>query len=266
MMHAQAKPSGGKPVLPTGFTRAGGAPVAPKPQEIALFLDVDGTLLDLAPHPEAVEVPAGLTDSLAAVERRLDGALALVSGRPVAALDRIFAPLRLRAAGVHGAETRWAPESPVSMPAERQMPGAAWIELSRLIGRFPGTFAEDKRASFAVHYQDASCTRAELAAALIGFASQFAEFALLVTAGHRVFEIRRPGFDKGKAIESFMVKTPFRERRPVFVADDAMDRPGFDAVLRRGGLGYSVGRQLPGLSGWFPEPAAVRAWLAEIGR
>jgi trehalose 6-phosphate phosphatase len=237
--------------------------VAPKPQKIGLFLDVDGTLLDLAPHPDAVAVPAGLVDALAGAERRLDGALALVSGRSIAVLDHLFAPLCLRAAGVHGAEMRHTPGAPATMPAERQMPRAAWNELVRLLPRFPGTFAEDKRASFAVHYRDIS-TRAKLAAALAGLARDFAEFALEVTPGLRVFEIRRPGFDKGKAIETFMAQAPFHGRRPVFVADDAMDRPGFDAVLRRGGLAYSVGRQLPGLSGNFAEPAAVRAWLGEI--
>jgi trehalose 6-phosphate phosphatase len=152
------------------------------------------------------------------------------------------------------------------MPAERRLPPQAWADLVRLLERFPATFAEDKGASFAVHYRCASGSAGELAATLAGFARQFPEFALQVTAGYRVFEIRRPGFDKGMAIESFMAKTPFRGRRPVFVADDAMDRAGFDVVLARGGLAYSVGRELPGLSGSFPEPAAVRAWLGRLGQ
>jgi trehalose 6-phosphate phosphatase len=240
--------------------------VAPRPQEIGLFLDVDGTLLDLAPHPDRVEVPAGLVDVLAAAERRLDGALALISGRPIAVLDGLFSPLRLLAAGVHGAEMRNLRDATATIAPEHLIPRPAWIELARLLERFPGTFAEDKRASFAVHYRGASGARPELAAALAGFVRRFAECALQVTPGHRVFEIRRPGFDKGKAIERFMAKPPFRGRRPIFVADDAMDRAGFDAALRRGGLAYSVGRELPGLSGSFAEPAAVRAWLGEIGR
>jgi len=95
-----------------------------------------------------------------------------------------------------------------------------------------------------------------------GFASSELELA----AGDMVFEIRRPGFDKGKAIEMFMAKAPFHGRRPVFIADDAMDRAGFDAALARGGLAYSVGCELPGLSGCFSQPAAVRAWLWGLGR
>jgi trehalose 6-phosphate phosphatase len=236
-----------------------------RPQEIGLFLDVDGTLLDLAPHPDLVEVPAALKDTLAAAERRLDGALALVSGRPIAALDRLFAPLRLRASGVHGAEIRSTGEGAGRMPAGRRLPPQAWPELVRLLERFPGTFAEDKRASFAVHYRMAGCNAEDLGAALARLAMRFAEFELELVAGHFVFEIRLPGFDKGKAIERFMTKPPFLGRRPVFIADDAMDRAGFDAALARGGLAYSVGGELPGLSGCFAEPAAVRAWLGRLG-
>src|SRR5258707_1441639 len=79
-------------------------PVDLRPRQIGLFLDVDGTLLDLASRPEAVEVPSDLCDTLAGAERRLDGALALVSGRPIEHLDRLFAPLRFRASGIHGAQ------------------------------------------------------------------------------------------------------------------------------------------------------------------
>jgi trehalose 6-phosphate phosphatase len=236
-----------------------------RPQEIGLFLDVDGTLLDLAPHPEAVVVPPALIDALAAAERRLDGALALVSGRPIDSLDRLFGPLRLRASGVHGAEIRNAPGSPARMLAGRRIPATVWSELVRLLERFPGTFAEDKRASFAVHYRAAKCTAGDLAAALARLTARFAEFELELVAGHLVFELRLPGFDKGKAIEGFMANPPFRDRRPVFIADDAMDRAGFDAALARGGLAYSVGCELPGLSGSFANPAAVRAWLRRFG-
>jgi trehalose 6-phosphate phosphatase len=235
-------------------------------QEIALFLDVDGTLLDLAPHPEAVEVPGELIGALAAVERRLGGALALISGRPIAALDRLFAPLRLRAGGVHGAEIRCTPGGAHGLPRELRMSPQIWPELVRLLDRFPGTFAEDKGASFAVHFRQANCSAEKLGAALAGLISEFPASKLELTAGNLVFEIRRPGFDKGEAIGKFMAKAPFLDRRPVFIADDAMDRAGFAAALARGGLAYSVGRELPGLSGSFSEPAAVRAWLGRLGR
>ncbi len=91
-----------------------------RPQEIALFLDVDGTLLDLAPRPDAVEVPVSLVGALAMAERRLDGAIALLSGRPIGELDRLFTPLRLRAGGVHGAEIRDSPGGPIKLLTRRR--------------------------------------------------------------------------------------------------------------------------------------------------
>jgi len=231
-------------------------------QEMGLFLDVDGTLLDLARHPDAVEVPPALVDALAAAEQRLDGALALVSGRPIAALDRLFAPLKLSASGVHGAEFRSADGAVRTGP---RIPDAVWEELVRLLDRFPDTFAEDKRSSFAVHYRPARCSVSDLAAAVARLIANFAKCGLQLTEGHLVFEIQLLGFDKGTAIERFMTTAPFLDRRPVFIADDPMDRAGFDAVLARGGLAFSVGCELPGLSGSFPHPAAVRAWLGRLG-
>lgn len=241
-------------------------PVDLQPEQIGLFLDVDGTLLDLAPSPEAVEVPAGLRDTLAAAERRLDGALALVSGRPIGQLDRLFAPLRLRASGIHGAQIRDAADGPGRWLTQARLPDRAWPDLLRLLEAFPGTLAENKGISFAVHYRNSAAAEEELVVALRRFIAVFVEPDLELVAGHRVFEIRLPGFDKGKAISRFMARRPFAGRRPVFVADDRMDRAGFDAALALGGLAFSVGAPLPGLSGWFPKPEAVRAWLGRLAR
>jgi trehalose 6-phosphate phosphatase len=235
-----------------------------RPQQIGLFLDVDGTLLDLAPSPEGVEVPASLVGVLAAAERRLDGALALVSGRPIEELDRLFAPLRLRASGIHGAQMRHAADGPSSWLTRARLPDRAWADLLRLIEAFPGTLAENKGISFAVHYRNSAAAEEELVVVLRHFIEAFVELDLELIAGDRVFEIRLPGFDKGKAIVRFMAHEPFAGRRPVFVADDGMDRAGFDAALALGGLAFSVGAALPGLSGWFARPAAVRAWVGRL--
>jgi trehalose 6-phosphate phosphatase len=237
-----------------------------RPQDIALFLDVDGTLLDLAPHPDAVDVPAALISALAAAERRLAGALALVSGRPICDLDRLFAPLRLCAGGIHGAEIRDGIGGVIRPVTQNRLPSALWSELARLLDRFPETFAEDKRVSFAVHYRGADLDIERLASALSRLIEQFAESAPELAAGDQVFEIRLPGFDKGRTIERFMARAPFIDRRPVFIADDAMDRPGFETVLARGGLAYSVGTALPGLTGCFSQPRDVRCWLKCLGR
>jgi len=236
-----------------------------QPRQIGLFLDVDGTLLDLAPSPDSVEVPAGLCDTLAAAERRLDGALALVSGRPIEHLDRLFAPLRLRASGIHGAQIRDAADGASRWLTQARLPDSAWRGLLRLLEAFPGTLVENKGISFAVHYRNSSAAEEELVAALQHFIEGFAEEPELI-AGHRVFEIRLPGFDKGKAIARFMASEPFAGRRPVFVADDRMDRAGFDTALALGGLAFSVGAPLPRISGWFPQPEAVRAWVGRLAR
>ncbi len=226
-----------------------------------MFLDVDGTLLDLAERPDAVEVQAGLLDDLIAVECALSGALALVSGRPIAELDRLFAPVRLRASGVHGAEIRYAPDGATIPLTQNRLPETAWNDLLRVIRAFPGAFAENKGVSFSVHYREAGIEVGKLVAALSGFMGRFPGADLELLAGHRVFEVKPSGFNKGMAIDRFMSGVPFVGRIPVFVADDPIDRPGFETALALGGLAMSVGETMPGLSGSFSSPGAVRAWL-----
>ena len=236
--------------------------------EIGLFLDVDGTLLDLAPRPEAVVVTPELLSVLGAAERSLGGALALVSGRPIETLDRLFAPLRLRAAGTHGAEIRYLPSGLIATLAKGRLSGEAWRALNDLLGEFPGSYAENKSVSFAVHYPETSTDIAVLKGALKHLMARIdlpgEEVRLL--AGHAVLEIQVSGFDKGRAIERFMAEKPFAGRQPVFVGDDEIDRAGFDTALALGGLAYSVGIELPGLTGAFAGPSAVRAWLHGLTR
>jgi trehalose 6-phosphate phosphatase len=241
-------------------------PATLKLDGIGLLLDVDGTLLDFAPEPDAVEIPAALPEVLRSVERRLNGAIALVSGRPIAELDRLFTPLRLRASGIHGAEIRFSPGGPCSPCLRHKLPDAAWRELVGLLSAFPGTFAENKGVSFTVHYRECGTGPARLVEALGHFIDTFAALELELLAGHLVFEVKLSGFDKGTAIERFMAQPPFMGRRPVFVADDELDRAGFNTVLAMGGLAFSVGGKLPGLSGWFTGPEAVRTWLRTLGQ
>lgn len=237
---------------------------APKAETISLFLDVDGTLIDLAPTPESVVVSDALLDELRLVETRLDGALALVSGRPIGELDRLFAPLRLRASGVHGAEICYAPNDPTKLLTAERLPARAWEELQRLLDAFPGVFAENKGVSFAVHYNLARFYEKELFLALRRFTAQLAALGVQLAQGRMVFEIKLPGFDKGSAIRRFMARAPFAGRRPIFIADDKMDWPGFETVMALGGVGFSVGGEIAGLSGSFERPSAVRAWLGKV--
>jgi trehalose 6-phosphate phosphatase len=115
-------------------------------------------------------------------------------------------------------------------------------------------------------HRNAAASEEELGAALGQFIAGLAEPDLELIAGDRVFEIRLPGFDKGKAIRRFMEREPFAGRQPIFVADDRMDGAGFAAALTLGGRAFSVGEPRPGLSGWFAGPEAVRAWVEGIAR
>jgi trehalose 6-phosphate phosphatase len=238
------------------------------PGNIGLFLDVDGTLLDIAPRPEAVEVPPGLLDDLAALELALGGALALVSGRPIAQLDRLFAPLRLAAGGVHGAELRRQPHGPVALLADGRLGDNAWSALSRLLRDYRGSYAENKEVSFAVHYPDPGTDIDRLERDLLRLKKDVAtpDRPLRLIAGHAVFELQLDGFDKGQVIGQFMSDQPFRGRQPIFIGDDEIDRAAFDATLAMGGLAFSVGTTLPGLSGRFAGPGAVRDWLHGLAR
>ena len=236
--------------------------------QLCLFLDVDGTLLDIACHPETVSVEPRLRCDLAAAQRALDGAVALVSGRPIAELDALFAPLRLAAGGVHGAELRRRSGGAIVRQVRGCLGIEAWHALCRLLEAFPGAYAENKAVSFAVHFAQNGTDIPRLRHALLALIERFSSVGtpLRLVAGRAVFELQVAGFDKGRAIETFMADAPFRGRRPVFIGDDEIDRPGFEAALAFGGFAFSVGEDLPGLSGAFAAPDAVRAWLHGFSR
>jgi trehalose 6-phosphate phosphatase len=236
-------------------------------EEAALFLDVDGTLLDLAPRPGAVVVPPSLVETLALAEKALDGALALISGRSIEDLDRLFAPLRLCASGVHGAQVRFAPRGADRPNEEAEgLPRRLWMALTELLFDFPGTFAENKRYSFAVHYRTVPKLEGALADALEELVGAHSNLDLALMHGHCVYELKRRGFDKGKAIEGFIARKPFSGRVPIFIGDDTTDEAGFAAVVRAGGHAFSVGGLRPGASFAFPSPESVRRWLAAFSR
>ena len=232
---------------------------------VALFLDVDGTLLDLAERPDEVVMPAGLVATLAEDERKVEGALALVSGRAIDDLDRLFEPLRLRASGVHGAQMRFDPsQTTISTPGAVALPASLWAALSRVVDAFPGAFAENKRFSFAVHYRLAPTLEAPLREAVMRLVDSQPRSAIEVVNAHYAFELKAPGFNKGKAIEAFLSRPPFRGRAPIFVGDDDTDEAGFAAVSARGGYAYSVGRPRPWALDAFARPSDVRKWLADF--
>jgi trehalose 6-phosphate phosphatase len=234
---------------------------------MALFLDVDGTLIDFAPHPDEVRVPPDLTGALAHAEQALGGALALLSGRAIADLDRLTAPLRLRAIGLHGAECRPDPHGPASSSAA-PLPASLVAGMRALLASFPGAWLEDKGASASAHYRAAPSYGPELGAALARFVDRAARDGggprLDLMAGELIYEIKPAGFDKGSALSHFMTLPPFAGRLPVFVTDHSIDQAGLTAAAALGGRGLSVGRRLPGAAACFRDPAAVRAWLRDL--
>jgi trehalose 6-phosphate phosphatase len=230
---------------------------------IALFLDVDGTLLDLAERPDEVTVPPGLVADVAAAQANAGGALALVSGRAIEDLDRLFAPLRLPAAGVHGAELRFAPEDPpFTAPDTEALPPELWAALAELLRDFPGTFAENKRYSYAVHYRQAPRVEDALRTRLEGLLETSYLPEIMMLEAHCAFELKSRQFDKGRAVAAFLSRPPFQGRTPIFIGDDYTDEAGFAAVSASGGRAYSVGRRFPGVAAEFASPSDVRNWVA----
>ncbi len=242
--------------IPRGYESDGDDP-------IALFLDVDGTLLDLAERPEFVTVPAGLVDGLARAAAKTGGAMALVSGRPIAQLDRLFSPLQFRAAGVHGAELRLDPrDDPSFASGASPLPVSLGIELGAIAGEFPGTFVENKRFSYAVHYRQTPAIGDALRARLVRLVETQPQAGITMLDAHYAFELKTGRFDKGRAVEAFMSTPAFQGRTPIFIGDDDTDEAGFAAVAALGGRAYSVGRRRPNVVATFDSASAVRGWLA----
>lgn len=208
-------------------------------QELALFLDVDGTLLEIAGAPDEVWVDDRLPGILRRLRRRLAGAVALISGRRLDELDRLFPLSGLPAAGLHGLERRRS-DGVVVRGAKEGLPEASRRSLGALAAAHPGVLIEDKGVAVAVHYRAApgaeAAVRRSIDALMVGLA---ADFELL--DGKMVLEIRRRGGHKGDAVASFMAEPPFRGRLPVFIGDDVTDEDGFEAANRLGGWSVRVG-------------------------
>lgn len=220
----------------------------------ALFLDIDGTLIDIADSPDLVEIPVSLVSNLKCVSERLDGAVALISGRAIAWIDRAFHPLRIAAAGQHGAEIRLSPEGPVSTIDANL--NCARIRV-RDLDSIEGIEIEDKGLSIAVHYR-----RAPDAAALIARALSDLGDAIEMLPGRFVYEVKMRGLSKASAIARLCEASPFRGRIPIFAGDDRTDLDGFNEVLARGGIAIQVGTEiaLPG-SLSVKSPSDLRRWL-----
>jgi trehalose 6-phosphate phosphatase len=223
----------------------------------ALFLDFDGTLADLAPQPEAVQVAADLITVLTQLAAQLNGALAIVSGRRLADLDDFLAPLRLPSAAEHGARHRAAGGEVICLASPDLK--AVMRLATALAARHDGLRVEVKSAAVALHYRHAPALET-LALQVMQDAAQGTP-GLELLRGKSVFEVKPAGISKGTAIEAFMASAPFAGRQPLFAGDDSTDEAGFSAVQRLGGQGIKVGEGRTLAHYRCPSPAALREWL-----
>jgi trehalose 6-phosphate phosphatase len=233
-------------------------------RDIAVLLDIDGTILDIAPTPGAVIVPASLRQVLTRLSRETGGALALVSGRPLGDIDLLFAPLRLPAIGGHGAEIRPSPHDGPETEHVHQLDGGLRNRLAELAVGAPGVLVEDKGYSLAVHYRLAPEQEGRVKQAVAAIRADWPQEPIEVLPGKSVVEIKPAGFHKGAAIRELMRHKPFAGRRPVFVGDDTTDESAFAVMPEFNGVGFSVGREVPGTAHCFAAPSDVRRWLERL--
>ena len=228
---------------------------------IALFLDFDGTLAEIAPTPDSVQVEAGLVAVLERLRDRLDGALAIVTGRPVSVIDGFLAPARLDAAGLHGVERRVGGERSGGRAEDHPALRAQFALLHEAAESLPQVLIEDKGAAVAVHWRLADAQDARRAEALVVAAAAALGGRYRLQLGKAVGEIVPAQATKAHAIRAFLERAPYAGRRPVFLGDDRTDEIAFASVIEDGGVAIRVGAGETVASRRLPDPAAVRALL-----
>ncbi|WP_128255096.1 trehalose-phosphatase [Falsirhodobacter deserti] len=240
------------------------APLHDAPRDYALFLDIDGCLIDLADTPEGITVPDGLPAMLARLSDRMGGALALVTGRKADWVDATFAPERFPLAGLHGFQRRRADGQVVEVPVP---PG---IETARSrLARFEGTgmLVEDKGIAIALHYRQVPHREAEARAAMQSLAAEVGE-GWELQFGKKVIELRPAGATKGGAVSAFLAEPPFAGRIPVTIGDDVTDETMFPVANAAGGLSIRIAdpSEPTAAHAHLPSPAALRASLQRISQ
>lgn len=223
----------------------------------ALLLDVDGTLIDIAPRPDLVVVPPELVQTLHTLRGALDGALAVISGRPVEQVDLLLDQAPHAVAGEHGGAVRHAPDQPIERPP-LPTPPAEWLAAAeRLAQAHRGVLLEHKARGFVVHYRAVPELGPVLQDAVLEILGGSQEFAVL--AAHMAWEVRPRGTDKGIAVAALMQRAPMHGRIPLFIGDDVTDEDAIVKAREMGGIGLRVDAA-------FGSAGDVRAWLADAAR
>ena len=231
-------------------------------QETAIFIDLDGTLIDLAARPDLINVPPGLRELLIDLATALGGALAVVSGRSVATQEDILGAIPIILSGVHGAELK-EPGKPVSNLAQ-PLPPELRQGIATLAQRWPDLLLEDKNWAMAVHVRQTPDLAGDVADVLQALVKRLGPDHE-VMAGDSVFEVKPKALSKGTALRRLMQRPEFTGRRPVFLGDDITDEDGFAAALELGGDAVAVGRRHTATAKWrLFSPLAARKWLRDL--
>jgi trehalose 6-phosphate phosphatase len=233
------------------------------PDQWALFVDIDGTLLGVAATPDAVTVPPGLVPLLDSVVRGLGGAAAILTGRRIADADRLFAPLKLVASGVHGTELRSERGGPIDTLAQ-PIPAEVIQAMNNISCIASGILVEQKGCGVAVHYRNAPLARKALETELAAIVAA-SSYELVLRQGRKVLEAVPSGYSKGTALTTLISRLPFKGRRPVMVGDDVGDESAFLVAERLGGLALRVaGEHYDSGTADFDGVHSVRAWLKAL--
>ena len=224
--------------------------------EAALLLDIDGTLLDIAPTPDSVVVAPGLLDNLRRLRHRLGGALGVITGRPIEQVDALLGDAPHAVAGEHGGAIRLAPGEAIRRPSLPEPPEDWLVQAQALADSHPGVMLERKRRGFVLHFRAAPEAGSALGTSLTELIADAADRFQLMPA-HMAWEVKPRGADKGTAAATLLGHPPFTGRKPIFIGDDVTDEDAIRVALAAGGAGLRVDQA-------FGNPAGVRAWLARL--
>jgi trehalose 6-phosphate phosphatase len=232
--------------------------------EVALLLDIDGTLLDLMPTPREVWVPPGLSKTLNGLLEKTSGAMALVSGRSLNDIDLIFAPDQFPAVGGHGAEMRLGADNESVATHAPPLDKELKRRLATIAKLSPGILLEDKGYSLALHYRLAPHAEKAIYEAVSLIRADLPNAPIEVLPGKCVCEIKHSGFTKASGVRELMTYEPFKGRKPLFIGDDVTDETVFAIMPDFDGVAFSVGRRVQGVAGHFDTPGDVREFLARL--
>ena len=233
--------------------------------QIALLLDIDGTLLDIASTPRQVHVPPDLRETLAHLSEQTGGAVALVSGRPLTEIDLLFAPLRLPGVGEHGAEVRLGGAEPIEVRAKPLDPTVKRM-FAAIAEVGPGILIEDKSYSVALHYRLAPQHERLIWERAAHIQASLTASGIELLPGKMLLEVKQSGCSKARAVRELLARQPFAGRRPIFLGDDVTDKGVFALMPEVDGVGISVGERDRYARFHFEHPADVRLWLGQLSR